>query len=557
MRRWKFVLILVAAAAPVLTACTAVQQASAVSELVRQADAAPTPRLDWRPCADADLSGFECATAAVPLNYAEPEGKTIEIAVVRQLATDPERRIGTLFTAVGGPGGSGLDWARQGELAEGELRERFDVITFDQRGIGRSAAVRCFDSDEQQRRFWDATLLPPANAEQERAAEQAARTLAEGCAKHSGELLGHLTTVDAARDMDLLRRAVGEERLTYTGGSYASYLGQVYGALFGKRVRALQLSSMIDPKVYTDDVRASVIDTAAGTTEIHAEFLRLCAEAGKTKCAFAGGPERSDLTGPATPPERAEKAGSAAPERVETTTLEPADAGADRLRARDNALLERLRQGPIAVGAGEHALPVRYSEVVQAHALLLYSPERGWPALAELLIELERGPTGDPAKVREILAAGAPGYDFLDAFTAITCADQSAGWRAADWPVLARETASAEPLFGPFWLAMHQPCATWPAPEDGYPQRHTGPWTLGSDKPALLLNNRFDPVTPLTFAKRAQQELVNARLVVVADGYGHNPDGDCVRRLRERYLVDLRLPAPGATCAADRQPFAS
>ncbi|MEV6388072.1 alpha/beta hydrolase [Nocardia xishanensis] len=556
MRRWKFVLIVLAAAAQALTGCTGTQRAPAVSELVEQADAAPTPRLDWQPCADAELRGFDCATAAVPLNYAEPEGKTIDLAVVRQPATDPEQRIGTLFTAVGGPGGSGLDWARQGELLPGELSERFDVVTFDQRGIGRSARVRCFADDEHQRRFWDATLLPPANADEERAAEQAALTLAQGCAQHSGELLGHLTTVDAARDMDLLRRAVGEKQLTYTGGSYASYLGQVYGALFGERVRALQLTSLIDPKTYTGDARAEVLGTAAGTAEVRAEFLRLCAAAGKDKCAFAGSPERSDLTGAAVPQERPEKAGSAGPVD-QSTTVQPAETAADRLRARDDALLERLRQGPITVGAGENALPVRYSEVVQTHATMLYDPERGWPALAELLIELERGPTGDPAKVRKVLTAGAPDYDFLDSFTAITCADQSAGWRPADWPALSRDVATAAPLFGPFWLAMHQPCAAWPAPEDGYPQRHTGSWTLGSDKPALLLNNRFDPVTPLSFAKDAQQELVNARLVVVADGYGHNPGGYCVRHLRERYLVDLQLPAPGATCTADRQPFVS
>ncbi|WP_068063017.1 alpha/beta hydrolase [Nocardia xishanensis] len=556
MRRWKFVLIVLAAATQALTGCTVTQRATAVSELVQQADAAPTPRLDWQPCADAELRGFDCATAAVPLNYAEPEGKTIDLAVVRQSATDPEQRIGTLFTAVGGPGGSGLDWARQGELLPGELSERFDVVTFDQRGIGRSAQVRCFADDEQQRRFWDATLLPPANADEERAAEQSALTLAQGCAQHGGELLGHLTTVDAARDMDLLRRAVGEKQLTYTGGSYASYLGQVYGALFGERVRALQLTSLIDPKTYTGDARAEVVGTAAGTAEVRAEFLRLCAAAGKDKCAFAGSSERSDLTGAAAPQERPEKAGSAGPVD-QSTTVQPAETAADRLRARDDALLERLRQGPITVGAGENALPVRYSEVVQTHATMLYDPERGWPALAELLIELERGPAGDPAKVRTVLTAGAPDYDFLDSFTAITCADQSAGWRPADWPALSRDVATAAPLFGPFWLAMHQPCTAWPAPEDGYPQRHTGSWTLGSDKPALLLNNRFDPVTPLPFAKDAQQELVNARLVVVADGYGHNPGGYCVRHLRKRYLVDLQLPAPGATCAADRQPFAS
>jgi pimeloyl-ACP methyl ester carboxylesterase len=186
--------------------------------------------------------------------------------------------------------------------------------------------------------------------------------------------------------------------------------------------------------------------------------------------------------------------------------------------------------------------------------LLLYDSQRGWPALAELLAELERGADGNPTLVREVLAAAAVRLDFLDSFTAITCADSNFPERADQWPALAREFSGTGPTYAAFWLYIRQPCASWPAPQGGYAQRFTGPWTLRSEVPALLINNRFDPVTPLVFAKRAQQQMGNARLVVV-DGYGHDPAGDCTRRLREGYLIDLLLPDTAASCTADRAPF--
>ncbi|WP_281876861.1 alpha/beta hydrolase [Nocardia sputorum] len=528
---WKIVIAV--ALLPVLSGCGGPpsRHESAVAELVAQADAAPTPRLDWAPCADPGLSRFQCATAQVPVDYARPDGPTLGLAVVRQQATDAQRRIGTLFSAVGGPGGSGLRWAAEGELLGGELARRFDVITFDQRGVGRSGQVRCFADTEQQRRFWSGTWLAPANPEQERAADAASRELAAGCAAHGGALLGHLTTVDAARDLDLLRRAVGDAQLTYEGGSYASYLGQVYGALFGDRVRALHLASMIDPDAYTNDTRSAVADTAAGTEEVLGEFLRLCADAGPERCAFAA---RSDAV---------LGAGAGEPAR-------PAD-----LRARNDAVLQRLREAPLVVGSGGRTRTVTYAEVLSSHALLLYDPERGWPALAQLLAELERGPAGNPDAVGEIFSATAQPDDFLDSYTAISCADNAFPRDPGQWAAMAKDLAGISPTYGAFWLALHQPCAFWPAPPEGYAQRYTGPWILRSDTPALLMNNRFDPVTPLGAARRAQQELVNARLVVVEDGYGHTPLGECTRKLRERYLVDLQLPAPGATCRLDELPF--
>jgi pimeloyl-ACP methyl ester carboxylesterase len=185
---------------------------------------------------------------------------------------------------------------------------------------------------------------------------------------------------------------------------------------------------------------------------------------------------------------------------------------------------------------------------------MLYDSQRGWSGLADLLAELERGADGNPDIVREVLASAPFSFDFLDSFIAITCADSTLPRQPEQWPVLAREFAGTAPTYAAFWLYMRQPCAPWPTPQNGYPQRYTGPWTLRSDVPALLINNRFDPVTPVPFARRAQQALGNARLVVV-DGRGHDPTGDCTSKLQQRYLIDLQLPDPGTSCKADRLPF--
>lgn len=525
MRRWQVVLAAALVGMPMVAACSGnTHQDSMVSPLVAQADAVPTPRLDWVACQEPELSRYQCATAALPVDYAKPQGATFSLALVRQRAADPERRIGTLFTAAGGPGGSGIDWARRGPIFPGPIADRFDVVTFDQRGIGRSAQVRCFPNADAQQRFWADMVLPPVDAAQEAVAERAAREWAAGCGANGGELLAHLTTVDAARDLDLLRRAVGDPRLTYQGGSYASYLGQVYGALFGDRVRALQLTAVLDPELYTNDAVAETVAAARGTEEVLSEFLRHCAQAGPQRCAFA----------PAGP---------------------VADDPAAALRQRNSAVLQRLREAPITVGRDGAARQVTYTELMPLHANLLYDPRQGWPALAALLAELERGPDGDPATVAAVLDSGAFGLDFLDSFIAISCADNGFPKQPGNWPALAGQAAAAAPTYGPFWLYLKQACAAWPSPPQGYPQRYTGPWQLRSDTPALLLNNRFDPVTNVGFAQQAERLLGNARLLVV-EGHGHEVVSACASVFAERYLIDLQLPAPGTTCVPDRAPFA-
>lgn len=491
-----------------------------VEELVAQADAVPTPRIEWAPCSEDSLRRYDCASVPVPLDYTRLDGRIIELAVVRQRALDPARRIGTLFTAAGGPGNSGIGWAADSEMFPGELSRRFDVVTFDQRGIGRSSPVRCFPNSAAQQAFWDDMIVPPTDAAQQRATEDSSRRLAAGCAELGGELIAHLTTADAARDLDLLRRAVGDSKLTYEGGSYASYLGIVYGSMFPERVRALQLSSIVDPESYTNATRTDIENTAQGTEAVLTEFLRLCAEAGAPRCGFAGA--GNDLA---------------------------------QVRARDTVLLNRSAVAPIQVGQSAESVWATHSQIVQAHAMLLYSPLRGWPALAALLTELELGPAGNPDVVREVMAAVGLTGGFLDSFVAISCADNSVARQPHRWPEFAAASARNAPVFGPFWLYLRQPCATWQAPEGGYPQRYTGPWTQRSSVPALLLNNRFDPVTSESSARRAAQAMGTARLVVVTDGYGHEPTGECVTTVRQRYLIDLEVPEPGTTCALGQTPF--
>ncbi|MFC4123333.1 hypothetical protein [Nocardia rhizosphaerae] len=341
----------VAALAVLTGGCAATQEPVeapgwSVAELVAQVDAVAAPQVRWTPCAEQVVPDTECAAIEVPLDYTDPNGRQLALAVVRQPARDPERRIGTLFTAAGGPGGSGVDWAARGEMFPGELGDRFDVVTFDQRGIGGSSGVRCFPD----------------------------------------------------------------------------------------RVRALQLSSLLDPVSYTSDTLAGIHATAVGTGEVFGEFLRLCA--GARACALGAG-----------------------------------GAPADELGARDTALLDRAKTAAIPVGAEPETVSVGYGELVQAHAMPLYDPATGWPALAVLLAELERGSAGSPAVVREILSAVATTGDFLDLFVAISCADNTLPRRPDLRPELAAESATSAPLFGPFWLYLRRPCAVWPAPGPGYPQR--------------------------------------------------------------------------------------
>ncbi|MBV8349401.1 MAG: hypothetical protein JOZ49_18320, partial [Mycolicibacterium sp.] len=174
------------------------------------AEAADTPTLSWASCGD----GFLCATAEVPLDYHRPHGKQIDLAVIKLPAADPSRRIGTLFVNFGGPGQSGVDRLRERAgwpwLFSDELRSRFDLVSWDQRGVARSAAARCFSNAAEQWQFFQSSPELPTDARGEQALFGWAKEFADRCNQHSGPIQRHASSTTTARDLELLRRAVGD-----------------------------------------------------------------------------------------------------------------------------------------------------------------------------------------------------------------------------------------------------------------------------------------------------------------------------------------------------------
>ncbi|WP_420081987.1 alpha/beta hydrolase [Streptomyces sp. JL4002] len=485
------------------------------------APSATVPRLDWSPCRPG--SPYDCATAKVPLDHAEPAGRTIDLAVVRRQATDPDRRVGTLFVNPGGPGGPGTVQVPQNyDSLPQEVRERFDIVSWDPRGIGNSTAVNCFDSPEEAR-AWAAGKSEgfPVGEQERQAWADAYEDLARRCEKRDPELLRHVSTADTARDLDLLRRSVGEPQLNYLGVSYGTILGATYANLFPDKVRAMVLDSNIAPSAWTDaaepggprattQLRMGSDLSAAATLD---RFLALCGSAPATRCAFSAGSPQAT-------------------------------------RDKYERLMRELRERP--VGSWTYARTV--ADTVSG----LYIVDPGWKNLAARLQSLSQGRVPeDPVYPPPPPVAEPSPYLGEEQASAVWCADSPNPRDPAAYHRLEEDSARRAGDPGRYWTWATAPCAAWPAvAADGY----DGPWNRPTAHPVLVIGTRYDPSTPYSGSQAMVRELADARLLT-NDGYGHtalfNNASSCVSAYETRYLVDGTLPPPGATCRPDpdRTPF--
>jgi pimeloyl-ACP methyl ester carboxylesterase len=489
---------------------------------------AAAPVVSWSACRD----GFQCATVPAPLDYDRPAGVQIGISVIRLPAGDPARRIGSLLLNPGGPGGSGVDFARA--IAKGlplQLRARFDIVGFDPRGIHRSTALRCFDTYEEA----IASLPPfpyPETPAQERVQREADDRLAAACARHGGAILNHMSSADAARDMDLLRRAFGDQKLSYLGYSYGSLLGQNYANLFPSRFRALVIDAVVDPIAWAtgrgDEARATPVGTrigsADGAAQTLGEFFRLCDAAGPD-CAFSG------------------------------------DAS-----ERFAALAARLRANPVTITdpvTGE-TFTFTYNDLIAVTLSALYAPPI-WPDLALFLADLEA--QVPPAVLGERLAAirtklGLSGVaqeeypNDVEGSPGVTCSDTINPRSFQAWQSAADRNATRYGYFGRIWNWAWSACRAWPrtAGQD----RHLGPWTTRTSSPVLVVGNYFDPATRYQGAVTAARLLPNSRLLSYA-GWGHGAyfiaGNFCVDSAVTRYLLTGRVPPAGTVCRPEGSPF--
>ncbi|MCG6497910.1 alpha/beta hydrolase [Kitasatospora sp. A2-31] len=487
-----------------LPAVTGAGPASAASDAagVRVPDRYARQQLAWQPCAEAPA--LDCATMAVPRDWHHPDaGPDVTVAVSRHRATDPAKRRGTLLMAAGGPGGAGLLRPAGFVRAAPAVGAAYDVVGFDQRGVGHSTRPTC-QTAEEFRDFFAGDFRDDTPADRARVIA-GSRQLAADCERRSGGLLPYLTTEQTVRDLDLFRALLGERRISYYGPSYATMIGAYYATLFPQRVERMVLDSNI---------------------------------------GFDGTWERFELGQPMSFQRRFEEDFLPWLAARDSTyhygaTVAEAKAHWERRRA-------ALHDAPLTDGA----LTVGPNQLDSGTIQAVYQEKDGFPALAAALAALEDWPAADPAgrQAANQVFGRYLSPEFLAEYFAVTCADTPWTRDLTIWAERGAEYTARWPLAGARTLAFSAVCASWPAPTA--PRvRVTG----AGLPPTLMLNSVHDPATYYEAALGAHRALRGSRLVTVTGNGDHGqypgPD-DCVRDLVDSYLLADRIPGRDVSCGA-------
>jgi len=454
-------------------------------------------RLAWKGCGD----GFDCTKLEVPLDYRDPAKASIFLNVIRHSAPVELTR-GTLVLNPGGPGGSGIDFARNIDyIMTPTLQENFDVVGFDPRGVGTSNPVKCL-SDKQLDQLIAADQSPDTPSEIGQFVSYA-KLLANQCIKNSPKIVPFMDTVSAARDIDILRQALGEEKLNWFGWSYGTFLGATYADLFPKNVGRMTLDGAVDPTLSNEQLsygQAVAFDIALR------RFVADCAT-------------QSDC---------------------------PLSQNTDRGVAQVADMLNRLDANPGQLEDGR-----KFTQAMALTGVLgnLYSKQSGWPELRSALLTAL---TGDYAT----LAASSDFYVSRDseghysdngneAIYAVNCLDRPDRATLAQTEQLANRWKKQAPVFGISLAWGNLGCTYWLAPATGKP----GPIRANGAPKILVVGTKYDPATPYAWAKSLAGQLSNGVLLTF-NGDGHTAyfqGSDCVDRYVDQYFLIGRAPA-GVSC---------
>lgn len=498
-------LALAAVAALALAACSAPDSDS---------DADPTPSVvipttvpdsaaeiylqpvDWSTCGD-----LECATLQVPLDWSDPGGDTIDLAINRHAATGD--RIGSLLVNPGGPGGSGIEAMPSLATSFGdEVVERYDLIGFDPRGVGESTAISCVDDAEMD--VLVAADYDYSTDEGVAEAEAAATQLGQDCLDRTGPLLEHVDTVSAAKDMDVIRAVLGDDTLTYVGYSYGTQLGATYAALFPQQVGRLVLDGAVDPTLSSQELS---IGQAVGFENALRAYVTDC----------------------------------------QTTANCPLTGTVDEGMAQIRALFDQATASPLPTQESGRVLTgaLAFSGV----ALPLYD-ESSWSYLTQGLRGALQGDGSVLLQLADIYYDRQNGKYVTNstvAFWGIGCADDRGTTDIAQMRADAAEIEAAAPTVGSYFGYGGILCGNWPVPEAG----GLDTYTAEGAAPIVVIGTTNDPATPYSWSESLTQALGDSATLLTYEGEGHTAYGrsnSCILDTVDAYLVDGTVPAEGTRC---------
>ena len=451
----------------------------------------------WKKCRSDKL----CATIKVPLDYAKPEGEQIELSLLKVSAGSSSQRVGSLVVNPGGPGSSGVDYAEQASHFFGsELRQAFDIVGFDPRGVGESTPVECLSDDELD--AFVASDPDPDNADEIEQGDDMLAAFGAGCVEKSGALASHVSTVEAARDIDIIRAVVGDKSLSYFGASYGTFLGATYADLFPERVGRMVLDGAIDPSLSTEET--NLVQAKGFETALRA-YVGRCVEEGG---CFLGN---------------------------------TVDAGTERIRE----FLDAVEATPIP---GSDGREVEIGNAVLGIWAPLYD-ETNWPILDAALKSAFEGNGRVLLMLSDAYTSRGPSAyldNSLEALYAVNCLDQDDAIPADDVSGRVAEFEEASPTFGAIFAFGLSSCSQWPIDTGRVP----APIHAKGAAPILVVGTTRDPATPMEWAEALADQLESG-ILVRRDGDGHtgyNAGNKCVDNAVESYLVSGKVPDGEVSC---------
>lgn len=461
-------------------------------------------KLDWSSC----YEYFDCAELRVPIDYQDLSVGTFRISVLRSAARDQDNRLGSIVVNPGGPGGSGVDYAYNADyIFSPDITDHYDVVGFDPRGVAMSEPISCFTPEELDKNL--ASDSKPDNDAEIAATLEESERFAEKCAENT-EHLEHFSTIETARDMDILRAALGEKKLNYVGKSYGTYLGTLYADIFPNNVGRFVLDGAVDPNI---PMKEQNLSQAMGFDKALAAFVKDCAT--QSDCPFTGTPAQAQATIIATL-----QAAATAPLPQKT----PTD-GDDRI--------------------------ITESIIIIGMASSLYDDVDGWPKLRQAFTESAQNYGDTFLQLADEYSGRNPDGTFrsndFDSGAVIDCLDWRDRRTVDQYKADAQEFAAKAPVFGPYIAFSGVHCQFFPQPST---QRTPNTLTKIKTAPIIVIGTIRDPATPYSWSVSLAKIFTGSRLISLdADGHtGHGRGSACVDSAVDEYLLEGTLPPANLSC---------